>query len=223
MFNELIDASNTSLKEGLFTALPAVIIKVHSGNELRYDIQPTISQKNKDGEDKPYTAIYHVPAALPKSVTGGLSFELSVGDGVLAIFSQRGLEAWKSSNSASSINKRNDYAIMNMKDAVIIPCVFPFSASPNNNNPAPEDTVLNCKSTEVRIEKGSGNVVVNTGTEVIVNANKTTNNSNTFYTKNVDVSGDVSVGGSFTVSGDITVGGDIICTGNVYAKAFIQT
>ena len=96
MFNELIDASNTSLKEGLFTALPAVIIKVHSGNELRYDIQPTISQKNKDGEDKPYTAIYHVPAALPKSVTGGLSFELSVGDGVLAIFSQRGLEAWKS-------------------------------------------------------------------------------------------------------------------------------
>ena len=72
MFNELIDASNTSLKEGLFTALPAVIIKVHSGNELRYDIQPTISQKNKDGEDKPYTA--YLPCAcgsLPnKSVTG---------------------------------------------------------------------------------------------------------------------------------------------------------
>ena len=45
MFNELIDASNTSLKEGLFTALPAVIIKVHSGNELRYDIQPTISPR----------------------------------------------------------------------------------------------------------------------------------------------------------------------------------
>ena len=221
MFNQLIDLSNTSLKEGMFTAIPAIVIKVHSGNQLRYDVQPSIQQTNQGGDEANYGAIYHVPCVMPKSVTGGLSFKISVGDSVLAIFSQRGLESWKSS-SKIGINKRPNDSLMHIKDAIIIPCLFPFSLSPNNSNSNPDDTVVNCNNSEIRIEDVGGDIISTTvkdykinaannysssAIEYTVNGTKYTNNTTAYFTQDVFITGNLSVGGDLVVTGSITAGG----------------
>lgn len=225
MFNELLDASSNSLREGLFTSIPAVVINVHSGKQLRYDVQPTIKQDDQSD----YAAIYHVPAVMPKSSTGGLSFEIGVGDSVLLVFSQRGLETWKGSSSIG-MNRRPNGSLLNIKDAIIIPCLFPFSLSPNNSNSNPNDTVVNCRGSEVRIEKSTGNVIVNTTNDVVINAanNVTVNSSNyinnaeSMFSKNVNISGDLEVGGDISVGGNLTVGGEVDVGSVVKAVAFIQ-
>lgn len=169
---ELITQFIDYKQESVNTAIPAIVLGVKDGGRgLLLDVQPSISIKNRDGSIVSQTAILNVPMQQPASSIAGTVFPVAVGDTVLLVFSQRGIDTWKYGSGAPTTP--TDFRKFDRKDCIAIPCIFPTSKSIANETKhsgdySVGDTILFHGSTEV-ICKADGNVVVNSPNKVTVN------------------------------------------------------
>lgn len=154
--------------ENAHFSIPAIVIR--SNPELQQvDVQPSLNIKMFDGagaSERP--PILNVPLVFPVSKTAGFTFPVDKGDTVLLVFSERGLDAWKEGNGYPSTP--TDFRMLDYKDAIAIPGLFPKNSSVNN--PAkhvfthnPKDTVMfaNLGGTEAELRiRQDGSIEINT-------------------------------------------------------------
>lgn len=129
------------------TSIPAIVLAVKDQGELRVDVQPVIRSQDLDREvEEELPPILNVPVMMPYASKGGLSFPVSVGDGVLLIFSQRGIGTWKRGGD-SGFYTPDTLNSHDMKDAIAITGLFNFNNSLNKPDMrglthSPNDLVL---------------------------------------------------------------------------------
>lgn len=114
----------------IYVSMVAEVTNVSKLNECRIDVQPVVNKKYIDGEIMVYPEILSVPVQFPSSSTSALTFPINQGDNVLLVFSQKGLDVFKS--GATSAHDPIDMRSFDKRDAIAIPCVNPFSKSINN-------------------------------------------------------------------------------------------
>jgi hypothetical protein len=114
----------------IYVTMVAVVTGVSKLNECRIDVQPIVNKKYIDGEILEYPEILSVPVQFPSSSTSALTFPINQGDNVLLVFSQKGLDVFKS--GATSAHDPIDMRSFDKRDAIAIPCVNPFSKSIND-------------------------------------------------------------------------------------------
>ena len=191
------------------TSLPGVVIGVRDGTGVFLDVQPAIDLLAETGETLPRAPILNVPAMMPMSSTGGLQFEINVGDPILLVFSQRGLDTWKA--GVGKPNAPRDGRMFDPRDCFAIPCVFPSKATPANPNKhtnphSAKDVVIvhnigKANEVEIRLKK-SGDVYIKTVGQVLVDSGTAVVNAST-----ATVNAETTVNGNTTINGNLTVSG----------------
>jgi Phage protein Gp138 N-terminal domain len=221
VINGLVEASNTRLN----TALPGIIVGVKNASGTLLDVQPAVNMLAETGETLPRSVILNVPAVMPQSSTGGLQFELNVGDPILLVFSQRGLEVWKSGDGKPA--SPNTMRMFDSRDCFAIPCVFPQATTPTQTGKhtyphSSSDVVLvhnigKANEVEIRLKK-SGDVVINTTGKVTVNSTETEVNSDTAVVNAV-----TTVNGLTTINGNTTINGTLNVSTSVTTPTVVAT
>ena len=115
--------------EGMMTCMPGLVVGVSKLNEQRIDVQPVINRLDADGYSVEYPTILSVPLQFPSSSTSSLTFPVNQGDNVLLVFSQKGLDVFKSGDGTAS--DPVDFRSFDKRDAIAIPGIFPFQRAIN--------------------------------------------------------------------------------------------
>lgn len=215
----------------IYTALPCIVTNV-SGTfeEMRVDVQPSVNTLYKDGTSEEHSQILGVPVILPGSSTSLVSFPINVGDTVLCIFSQRGMDNFKIGSGQPTVP--TDYRKFSDQDAVAIPGLFSFSKSVNRpsirkfpHNPKTDLVIAHniASGTEVMIQfKQDGQMIINTENSVTVNCKDGVMNATSSYTINtpqlkINASqttwmGNITHTGNYTMTGNATFNGILFDT-----------
>jgi phage baseplate assembly protein gpV len=194
-----------------------MIINIRNINEQRVDVQPVVNIITPDGEYREHAPILSVPVMFPATKTSALTFEVSVGDTVLCMFSSRCIDAFKSSGG---IVNPLDLRRFDQRDAVAILGIFPFNKAINNPSAHKwshntTDTVLvhnlgTANEVEVRLKKDGG-ITINTNKAVEVNCNTATvNATSTTLNSTLTVNGNTTVNGNITCSQTVTATTDVV-------------
>jgi hypothetical protein len=205
----------------LYTAIPCIVLAVkNSLNESMVDVQPSVSTvyRGNSGmvaEDHP--PILSVPVVFPASKTSAFTFPINVGDTVLCIFSQRGIDNFKQGDGSPTMP--TDYRKFDKRDAIAIPGLFPFSKSINNSSKRTfshdtSDAVIahnigTGNEVEIRL-KASGDMIINTNNKnVTINTQSATINSTsaTFNIQNSVWNGNLTFNGNLVQNGVYTLDG----------------
>lgn len=116
----------------LYTAIPCRVVTVRNTlNDQRLDVQPLPNRKLADNTEEPQPTILNVPTIFPASKKASLTFPIDVGDIVLCVFSQRGLDAFKASTGAETYTPQTNRRF-DIIDAMAIPGLFPFKDAIND-------------------------------------------------------------------------------------------
>lgn len=179
---EVLVAAFQSQMQDVYTAIPCIVVAVrNNGETAEVDIQPTIGQKFKNGKRKARSVILGVPVSFPVSSNAGVLFPIKVGTTGTAIFSMRSLETWK--GGTGELHYPSDRGKYDASDAIFYPGIQPGAVS--LANPAkhawqhsPDDVVVfnnigTGNENEFRLQP-SGNVLVNTNQDVLINCNNAT-------------------------------------------------
>lgn len=217
--------------QNVYTAIPCRVITVHSKlEEQKVDVQPVLNVNYRDGEVREHPPILNVPLMFPASQTSAFTFPVNTGDIVLCVFSQRGLDTFKGSDG--KLVTPTDFRKMDKRDAIAIPGLFPFSMASNKpsrrtyeHDTADAVVVHNLGSKnecEVRL-KASGDVIINTPKNVIVNCDNAEVNAATSL--KVDApsatwTGDITLTGNLTQTGNYNVTGTMTATGLITGSDF---
>lgn len=212
VLNQAFDFNATSM----YTALPCVVVGVHSSlSSAMVDVQPCINDLYADKKSVEHPPILSVPVIFPASKTSALTFPVNVGDTVLCVFSQRGMDNFKLGDG--SPNAPTDFRKFDKRDAVAIPGLFPFSKSPNDsgNRSLPHSTTdmvmahnLGGAEVEVRL-KANGDVLIKSPTTVTVDCKDAVVNSDTatLTVPNTTWTGDMTFNGNITQNGIFVLDG----------------
>lgn len=216
---EVLKLSFASNSRHLYTALPCIVLAVQGdGSNQQIDVQPSVNTLYKDGSDKEHPPIMGVPVIFPSSRTSMLSFPINVGDTVLCIFAQRGIDNFKIGTGLPT--RPTDYRKFDKRDAIAIPGLFPFSKALNNPlkrnlTHSTKDAVLTHNigtsgECEIRL-KENGDIQLNTpNNKVIVNCKDAVVNATTVDVNATSMTVDVA---SSTWTGNITHSGNYTQTG----------
>lgn len=215
---DLIRSGFSSQMTDIYTSIPCIVVGVDGLNEQRIDVQPAINKRFKNEEIREHPAILSVPLMFPSSSTSSFTFPISVGDSVLCVFSQRGMDTFKAGNGG--LQTPTDFRKFNKRDAVAIPGLYPFSKSVNkqSNRSLPhniQDAVVSHnlgKGTEVEVRlKANGDVLIKSPTTVTVECTDAVVTATTSMTITVPNS---EWTGNMTFTGNITFNGNMIHNGN---------
>lgn len=105
----------------LYTCLPGIVQSFNSSRGT-VDVKPSIKKLLESGQTIDLPVLKDVPIVMPQTSQGGLSLPISSGDGVLIMFSQRSIDAWKVGRTDSAPNSIRKFSI---SDAFAIPGSFP--------------------------------------------------------------------------------------------------
>ncbi len=188
-FEEVLKISFQKEMSNVYTAIPCKITHIPANlSDLKVDVQPIISQLYSDGTAEEYPQILGVPVVFPAGKNSMLSFPLFVGDTVLCVFSQAGMDTFK--RGSGEIAPPPDYRKMDSRDAVAIPGLVPFSKSLNNEtvrtwNHNTSDFVVahnigTGQEVEVRM-RPSGDIIINTNQNAVVNCNNAEVNADSSF------------------------------------------
>lgn len=204
----------------IYVSMVAVVIGVSKLNECRIDVQPVVNKKYIDGEILEYPEILSVPVQFPSSSTSALTFPINQGDNVLLVFSQKGLDVFKS--GATSAHDPIDMRSFDKRDAIAIPCVSPFSKS--INDPVKRTLLHNVDDMvmthniglptecEVRM-KPTGKIELTSALQVeVVSPLLTLTCPSVAITGNLSVAGTFGVVGTSTFTGISTFNGALVST-----------
>lgn len=210
----------------IYVTMVAEVTNVSKLNECRIDVQPVVNKKYIDGEIMAYPEILSVPVQFPSSSTSALTFPINQGDNVLLVFSQKGLDVFKS--GATSAHDPIDMRSFDKRDAIAIPCVNPFSKSINNPDTrtlfhSVDDMVMTHNiglptECEVRM-KPTGKIELTSALQVEVKSPLLT-----LTCPSVAITGNLSVAGTFGVLGVSTFTGASVFTGiSTFNGALVST
>lgn len=210
----------------IYVSMVAVVTGVSKLNECRIDVQPVVNKRYIDGEILEYPEILSVPVQFPCSSTSALTFPINQGDNVLLVFSQKGLDVFKS--GATSAHDPIDMRSFDKRDAIAIPCVNPFSKSINDPvkrtlTHSVDDMVMTHNiglptECEVRL-KPTGKIELTSALQVEVKSPLLT-----LTCPNVAITGNLSVAGTFGVLGVSTFTGASVFTGiSTFNGALVST
>lgn len=223
----------------LFTAMIGRVEGVRYEDESRIDVKPLTNAVFADYDDsEEFPTILNVPLIYPSSSTSAVTFPVNTGDTVLLVFAQKSLDVFK--GGTTSPHPPNDYRVFDKRDAIAIPCIWPFQESKNKQSSRslphnPLDMVVahnlgtpneaeirisqdgKVKITALQIETNCENVVVNTTSAAITSTGTTTVSGNVV---NVDATTSASVTAPITsvnatTSATITSTGTTTVSGNV--------
>lgn len=190
---DMLDANSKQLIADLHTSLPCRVIR-YAPETQSVDVQPLLSQQYSNGWVAELPIIQGVPVVFTGSSNSLISFPLNKGDIVLAVFAERSIDKWVSSDGGivnPSLKHRHD-----LSDAFVIPGLHTHRT---HNNPNPDNLEVRFnpgKSNETSVKmKSDGSVDVTAPLKV----NVITPEAN--YTGNVNVAGDVIVEGDTVASG----------------------
>lgn len=108
------------------TSFPGKITAFQKGRAT-VDVLPSVKKLLKNGKTMDMPILKGVPIVYPAGRSGGLTFTLSPGDGVLVVCSERCIDQWKEGEtSAAPLSSRK----FDITDAFAIPCVFPYKDRP---------------------------------------------------------------------------------------------
>lgn len=210
----------------IYVTMVAEVTNVSKMNECRIDVQPVVNKKYIDGEIMAYPEILSVPVQFPSSSTSALTFPINQGDNVLIVFSQKGLDVFKS--GATSAHDPIDMRSFDKRDAIAIPCVNPFSKSINDPikrtlTHSVDDMVMTHNiglptECEVRM-KPTGKIELTSALQVEVKSPLLT-----LTCPSVAITGNLSVAGTFGVLGVSTFTGASVFTGiSTFNGALVST
>ena len=190
----LIDSYVDYKMEGVYTAIPAIILVVkEKQRKLLVDVQPLVSIKTREDEVIPESSILNVPLQMPASSVGGTVFPVKAGDNVLLVFSKRAIDTWKYGEGTP--RPPNDFRVFSKNDCIAIPCIYPagmsiVDSSKHSGDYGVGDVIIfnqraTGNSTEI-ILKENGDVIVNSPKTVTVNCKDSIVNSSNSSTYNTD-------------------------------------
>ena len=235
----VIDAYFEYKMRGMYTAIPAEVTGVRNLEESRIDCTPLVNTVYPSLEDGvQFPTILNVPLIYPSSSTSAVTFPVNVGDTVLLVFAQKSLDVFK--GGTTSPHPPNDYRVFDKRDAIAIPCIWPFQESKNKQSSRslphnPTDMVVahnlgtdneaeirisqdgKVKITALQIETDCENVVVNTTSAAITSTGTTTvsgNVVNVAATTSASVTAPIT-SVTATTSAAITSTGTTTVSGNV--------
>jgi len=116
----------------MYTAIPAKIMQVRNAEQCKVDVKPLIDMVFSNLETLEWATIPNVPVMYPSSSTSAITFPVKAGDVVLLVFSQSGLDVFKSGDGTPQ--PPSDYRTFNMRDAIAIPGLFPFGLAINQQS-----------------------------------------------------------------------------------------
>ena len=227
---ELLRTSFQSQMVGIYTSIPCIVIGNDNIADGYVTVQPSLNKRYKNEVVEEHPPILAVPLMFPASSTSAFTFPVNVGDTVLCVFSQRGLDTLKV--GTGKFVTPSDFRKFDKRDAIAIPGLFPFSASINkqSNRTLPHSTsdaviahnIGTGAEVQIRMTP-AGDVLIQSPTkvtvqckEVIVNATTsatvttptaTVNATNTTWTGDLLITGDVVIDGSLDQSGIFTLDG----------------
>ncbi len=193
--NNEIDYSNLSdvlkftfeqMLKGIYTAMPG-IIESYDLTTKRARVRPAIQIQRTDGSFIDRPVIANCPVLQPSGGGFVVNFPIKSGDAVMCLFSQRGLSKFKQVYQ----NTQPDEALLDQKDAVIIPGFGALNISPATS-----------AGVSMQTESGNNHVYVEDGHIRVTS------------TANVQVDCDTMV-----VNGNVCVNGNIAWSGNATDKA----
>ena len=193
------------------------IVRAYDPNTKRAQVQPALRTLVLSADDPDPAAIdkppiLNVPVLWPGG--GGITalFPLTEGDGVLLLFSERGLDAFKQTMKELSDPERRFFE---MKDAVALPWFGTFGITPASDDGATiqtEDgrTYIEVSPTRVRVRHGVQDVTVTdagleadiTGTAMVAASGDVT-----LVAPKTTIRGDVEITGALEVGGSVAVDG----------------
>src|SRR5690606_8809045 len=132
VFEEMSRTGFLSQISNIYTCLPCVVVGNSNIASQMLDVQPVVNKRFKNDTVEQHPPILSVPVIFPSSSTSALTFPISIGDTVLCVFSQRGLDTFKNSSSDSRFVTPTDLRKFDKRDAIAIPGLFPVSESSNN-------------------------------------------------------------------------------------------
>lgn len=115
---QAISTSFISMMEDVHTSMPG---EVNNFDGKFATVKPLIKKVFIDGDVLDLPNLVKVPIIFPRTKTSGIVFPISRGDGVLLLFTERAIERWKSTGSAS---EPGDPRRFDLSDAVAIPGLF---------------------------------------------------------------------------------------------------
>lgn len=134
VFEELSRTGFLSQMSNIYTCIPCVVVGNSNIGSQMLDVQPVVNKRFKNDTVEQHPAILSVPVVFPSSSTSAFTFPVNVGDTVLCVFSQRGLDTFKNSSNDSRFVTPTDFRKFDKRDAIAIPGLFPFSESVNSSS-----------------------------------------------------------------------------------------
>jgi hypothetical protein len=186
--------------KNFYTCLPGIVKSFDPGTK-RAKIQVALKQLKTDGTSTSYPIQADVPVIFPASKNYILFFPLEDGDSVIMLFSQRGIEKFKTAYEESEPDKYGFFAI---KDAVAIPGFGSLTTTPYDAGAINLQTTDGTNAVSISPDKiditTPGTVTIN-ASSLIINATTTVSEDVTLE-KDVIVQQDLSVLGEFSIAGD---------------------
>lgn len=194
--------------KGINIAIPAIVVDVSRLDESIISVRPSIDEIDKIGNSFPWPDIVEVPVQFPSGGQSAITFPLFKRDSVLLVFSMRSLDNFK--NSTSDTTQASDYRMMDIRDAIAIPCVWPKSKSKNNPRTrtlphSVSDLAITHNigtSQEAKISIGSDGVITIKGSGIILDAPQmNVSVDETIWNGNISHSGQYSISGNMYYNG----------------------
>ena len=208
---ELLKESFNSGTNGMYTAIPCVVLAIDYADN-RVDVQPLVNMLFKDKSTQERPTILAVPVVFPCSSSAAITFPINIGDSVLCVFSQTGIDGFRLSTGQTT--SPTDFRKFDKRDGMAIPGLMPFARSVNKQANRtlphnPRDVVITQnlgKGTEVEIRLNeSGGVSIFSPQTISVQAQNVQINS-----PSTTWSGNITMNGNYTINGTLTVDGVVV-------------
>lgn len=199
------------IKSNMYIHIPAKVTNVDDLNSMSVvDVLPCISDPYQDGTFVELPPINDVPVMFQSAGGGILSFPVQVGDTVLLLFSDRGLDEWKASTGSEDVYHPRTRRNSSLADAIALPGLY---TTENNLGPSAEDVELNFKGSTIKIFS-NGDVQINSDSNVIVNAGGDLTATVEGETT-IESTGDVTLNTEANLTATVTGNATVTATGNV--------
>lgn len=143
------------MRQSVYTSIPAVVVRADERASQVVDVKPLINRVYEDGSVLDPSIILDVPVVFPSAAGGILSFPINAGDTVLLVFSMRSIDEWVNGEGGQTTPSNNRHH--HLSDAIAIPGLYTKN---NNLSPNLNDVELKFNGLSVRLEKESGDIVM---------------------------------------------------------------
>lgn len=162
--------------ENMHTSMPAVVQSYEGHKTRRAVILPGVHYRSTNGVVIPYPPIMGVPVVFPSTPRFSFVYDLKKGDTGLLLFSESSMGNWLDGEGKPM--DPEDASRFSMADAIFIPGLFAWNATPTNTLPD-SGAVLDYQGTHIEFKADGGlSLTHKDGCAIVVESSKVTINGN---------------------------------------------